>query len=101
VTGIFVNYRSSDARTAAEAIYRDLAAAFGAGYVFLDKQAISPGVPYPAKIRTWIRDHCSVMIAVIGPGWLDAADADGNRLLFRQKDWCTTKSLTPWNRTCP
>jgi hypothetical protein len=54
VTGVFVNYRSADEPIAAEAIYRDLAANFGPENIFLDKQAILPGVPYPSKIRTWI-----------------------------------------------
>lgn len=87
MSGVFINYRSADGRVAAEAIYRDLAANFGAENVFLDKQAIMPGVPYPTKIRTWIHERCSVMIAVIGPDWLSVDDGAGTKLLFRPGDW--------------
>jgi hypothetical protein len=87
MTGVFINYRSADGRIAAEAIYRDLAANFGPENVFLDKQDILPGVAYPGKIRSWIHERCSVMLAVLGPGWLDARDDSGTRLLFRPHDW--------------
>jgi TIR domain len=87
MTGVFVNYRSADGLIAAEAIFRDLVANFGPENVFLDKRAILPGVPYPSKIRTWIHESCSVMIAVIGPGWLNAQDSNGNKLLFCPHDW--------------
>jgi TIR domain len=87
MTGIFINYRSADGRVAAEAIYRGLAASFGPENVFLDKRDILPGVAYPGKIRSWIHDRCSVMLAVIGPGWLDAKDGNGTRLLFCPRDW--------------
>jgi hypothetical protein len=53
----------------------------------LDKQAILPGVPYPRKIRAWLRERCSVMVAVMGPDWLNAQDDNGNKLLFRPHDW--------------
>ncbi len=75
VTGIFINYRSADGRIAAETIFRDLAANFGPENVFLDKQVILPGVAYPGKIRSWIHEHCSVMIAVIGH-WVHDEIAD-------------------------
>jgi TIR domain len=87
MTGVFINYRSADGRIAAEAIFRELAANFGPEHVFLDKQAILPGVAYPAKIRSWIHEQCSVMAAVIGPDWLGAQDDDGNQLLSRPRDW--------------
>jgi hypothetical protein len=87
MAGIFISYRSADGRAPAEAIYRDLATNFGPERVFLDKQAILPGVPYPREIRAWIRERCSVMLAVIGPVWLSALDDAGKRLLFRPHDW--------------
>jgi hypothetical protein len=87
MAGVFVNYRSADGRLAAEAIFRDLAANFGPESIFLDRQAILPGVPYPSKIRTWIQQTCSVMIAVIGPGWLNTEDDNGKKMLFRPHDW--------------
>lgn len=68
-------------------IFRDLAANFGPENVFLDKQAILPGVEYPGKIRAWIHQRCSVMVAVIGSGWLSAQDENGIRLLNRPRDW--------------
>jgi TIR domain-containing protein len=87
MAGVFVNYRSADGRLAAEAIFRDLAANFGPENIFLDRQAILPGVPYPSKIRTWIQETCSVMIAVIGPDWLNTQDGNGKQMLFRPHDW--------------
>jgi hypothetical protein len=87
MAGVFVNYRFVDGRLAAEVIFRDLAATLGPENVFPDKQAILPGVAYPRKIRTWIHERCSVMVAVIGPGWLSARDENGIRLLDRPRDW--------------
>jgi hypothetical protein len=77
--GVFVSYRREDGGDAAGRLADRLAERFGAGRVFMDVDAIEPGTDFAqAMIRAV--EACDVLVAVIGPGWLAAANERGRRL---------------------
>jgi TIR domain len=80
VAEIFLSYRRSDAPSATGRLADTLAASFGAGRVFRDLLAIEPGHDFEAALQRAV-GGARVLIAVVGPGWLDARDAAGRRRL--------------------
>ena len=80
---VFISYRRADAESIARSLYEALKARFGARRVFFDTASI----PFGEDFRRVVQDRIgrsAVVIVVIGPGWLDAADERGQRL--RQRD---------------
>ena len=73
---IFINYRRADSIEAAFLIAARLKDRYGAPNVFIDEN-LSGGQLFPEQLEKRLA-QCSVMIAVVGPRWLDAAGA--NRL---------------------
>jgi predicted ATPase/class 3 adenylate cyclase len=83
--GIFISYRRSDAAGHAGRLYDRLRAHFGAERVFIDVEAIGPGVDFVASIEDAV-GACEVLLAVIGRGWAAAAHPDGRRRLLDPAD---------------
>ena len=54
--------------------------------VFRDVEGIRKGDDFPKKIRKEVR-RSRVLVVAIGPGWLDAVDADGELRLPQEHDW--------------
>jgi len=82
---IFLNYRKADAGGYAIPIYHSLVSKFGSSQVFKDVDAIKPGEQWDVKLNETL-STCDVVVAVIGPDWLSAADETGRRL-DRPDDW--------------
>ena len=61
-------------------LYERLAARLGDDQVFMDVDIIAPGLDF-AEVIAQAVSTCEVLLAVIGPGWLDASDEDGRRRL--------------------
>jgi TIR domain len=78
--GIFVSYRRAESSHVAGRLADRLIDRFGAEQVFIDVEAIEPGVDFAEAIFRAV-DACVVLVAVIGPGWLLAADERGRRRL--------------------
>jgi hypothetical protein len=78
--GIFVSYRRQESSHVAGRLYDRLADRFGENQVFIDVDTIEPGVDFAAEISRAVA-ACQVLVAVIGPGWLTAADERGGRRL--------------------
>lgn len=76
---IFISYRRDDAAAHAGRLHDALVARFGTASVFMDVDNIEPGVDFTEAIDLAV-GHCDVLIALIGPHWLDAANARGRRL---------------------
>jgi hypothetical protein len=76
----FLSYRRRDSREATRAIFAALAGEFGSQHVFRDVDSIPAGVDFRAVIEDEIV-RSDVMLVVIGPQWLQLADAEGRRLL--------------------
>src|SRR5579863_5421259 len=83
---IFISYRRTDASGEAGRLSDDLTARFSEQCVFMDVSAIEPGRDFRKTIDESV-SGCSVLLAVIGPGWLDAKDNSGNRRLDDESDF--------------
>ena len=78
--GIFVSYRRQESAHLAGRLYDRLASRFGEGQVFIDVDTIEPGVDFAEEIFRAVA-ACTVLLAIIGPDWLAAADERGDRRL--------------------
>jgi hypothetical protein len=83
---IVVNYRRKDSSGHAGRLYDDLTERFGDGAVFMDIDAIQPGVEFAKVIESAV-GGADVFLSLIGPRWLDAADASGRRRLDLPDDY--------------
>ena len=61
-------------------LYDRLADRFGESQVFIDVDAIDPGADFAEEIFRAVA-ACTVLLAIIGPAWLTAADERGGRRL--------------------
>ena len=87
MTGLaFISYRRDDSAQISQGLYFQLKARFGSGQLFMDVNSVMVGQPWPARIQTRLQ-KASVVLAVIGPGWLTAADKFGRRKLDAPTDW--------------
>lgn len=82
----FINYRRTDSQHAAQGLYTQLRIRFGPTRVFLDVGAIHPGALWPDRLRSGL-DESTVLLSVIGPNWLTAANQYGQRRLDDESDW--------------
>ncbi len=82
----FISYRRSDAQQAALGLHSQLRMRLGASSVFMDRSGISAGERWPKRLRDSMAD-ATVVLALIGPKWLKAADRYGKRRLDIPDDW--------------
>jgi class 3 adenylate cyclase len=87
---IFLSYRRDDSSGHAGRLYDDLVDRFGEQQVFMDIDAIDPGVDFTEVVNRMARS-CDVLLAVIGRRWLDASDASGTRRLDQPEDYVRTE----------
>lgn len=83
---IFISYRRSDSEANVGRIYERLVRAFGSENVFKDVNSITLGGDFPQQIGDAL-SQCDVLLVIIGPGWLNAQDEDGNRRLDDPDDF--------------
>lgn len=83
---LFINYRREDTAPHAGRLYDRLAAHFGVDQVFMDIDQIDPGEDFVEVINRKI-GSCEIAIVAIGPNWLGATDAAGNRRLDDSEDF--------------
>src|SRR4051794_9934417 len=84
--GIFISYRRSDSPSAAGRLGDSLEHRLTSVSVFRDVETIEAGADFVDAITNALI-HCDVLLAVIGPHWLDAADAHGQRRLDDPRDF--------------
>jgi YVTN family beta-propeller protein len=84
--GVFVSYRRDDAPGHAGRLYDSLVSRFGADRVFMDVDSIDPGVDFVELIEATLANS-TVVVVVIGPGWLNAHDASGADRLGQTDDF--------------
>jgi hypothetical protein len=73
---IFISYRRSDSKSDARSICQRLEKTFGKGRVFIDVDSINPGADFQSVLRSYL-ERCNIMVAVIGPRWLQSPQASG------------------------
>src|SRR5215470_6119811 len=78
--GVFISYRRQESSDFAGRLYDRLADRFGEGQVFMDVDAIEPGVDFAEEISRAVA-ACKVLLAIIGPDWLATTDERGCRRL--------------------
>jgi len=81
-----VSYRRMDSALAARWLAETLERTFGKGTVFIDTDGIRTGSNWPDGIDAALA-RASVVVPIVGPGWLRAADDDGRRRLDIADDW--------------
>jgi hypothetical protein len=97
---IFISYRRDDSEGQAGRLYDDLSRTFGNSSVFMDVAAIEPGLDFRKVI-----DHnvasCGVLLALIGPTWLDSKDEAGQRRLDNPMDFVRLETASALKRDIP
>ena len=93
MTSVFISYRRSDTSGYAGRLYDRLASHFGAPQVFIDVDHIEPGDDFARTIDARIHT-AGVVLVLIGPGWLDAADAHGRPRLHLDDDYVRIEIAT-------
>jgi hypothetical protein len=83
---VFICYRRKDSAGHAGRVHDRLERDFGRDLLFMDVDAIPLGKDFVKVLHDEVA-KCDVLLAVIGPNWLDARDDDGGRCLDDQNDF--------------
>jgi TIR domain/PAN domain len=83
---IFINYRRDDTQGFAGRLFDHLALKYSRRELFMDVDAMQPGLDFAKQLDAQVA-QCQVLLAVIGPHWLDARDQAGRRRLDSDKDY--------------
>lgn len=83
---IFVNYRTNDEEATATLVERELSRVFGDANVFRASKSIRLGSRFPQELLTAVR-RSSVLLAVMGPRWLEPGGPGGRSPLEDEDDW--------------
>lgn len=94
---IFISYRRDDSEGQSGRLYDDLSRRFGKGTVFMDVVGIEPGVDFRKVIDKNVTS-CGVLLAVIGPSWLDAKNETGQRRIDNPMDFVRLETATALKR---
>lgn len=86
MAGIFISYRRDDAKHAAGRLVDRLVTAVGRDKLFMDVDNIEPGLDFVKVLNDQV-GRADVLLALIGPGWLNARDVRGNRRLDNPADF--------------
>ena len=84
---IFISYRRQDSKYQARSIHAAFAREVGGENVFMDVDSIPPGANFRKILKDWV-DRCDVLLALIGPEWIDVRDPQtGQRRLENPSDF--------------
>jgi TIR domain len=86
MAGIFVSYRRDDSRDIAGRLVDRLRQDYATEQLFLDIDAIPAGTNFETVLADRLK-ACDVLLAVIGPQWVNAKDANGKRRLDEPGDY--------------
>jgi formylglycine-generating enzyme required for sulfatase activity len=82
---IFITYRGDDSAAEALNIAQYLENTFGKSNIFIDIDRLRAGQKFATVLEEL--GQCKVMLAIIGPKWLDVRDKKGSRRLDDPEDW--------------
>jgi pterin-4a-carbinolamine dehydratase len=82
----FISYRRDDSQHAALGIFFQLQARLGLDHIFMDRSGIAAGNVWAERLDRAVQE-ATLLLVVIGPGWLRAADEYGRRRLDLPHDW--------------
>ena len=86
MAGVFISYRREDSPGHAGRVFDRVRARFGADIVFMDVTAIDAGADFVDAIEQAV-GTCDVLLAIIGPLWVGAADSAGRKRLETPNDF--------------
>jgi Uncharacterized protein conserved in bacteria (DUF2252)/TIR domain len=75
---VFISYRRDDSKYQARMIHAAFCRVIPSDHVFMDVDTIRPGENFRQVIQGWV-NQCEVLLALIGPGWIDASDPKTKR----------------------
>ena len=93
MNGIFISYRRQDAAGHAGRLFDRLVVRYGDAHVFMDYHDLPPGVDFATAIESNLL-QASVVLAVMGPHWIDVRDADGRPRLAQPEDFVRRELLS-------
>jgi len=88
----FISYRRSDSAQAVQGLWFQLRNRFGHSGVFMDVSGIEGGSKWTDRLRAEL-SRAHIVLAIIGPRWLTAADDYGRRRLDLKDDWVRKELL--------
>jgi hypothetical protein len=97
---VFISYRRDDSAGHAGRVHDRLEREFGRGVLFMDVDAIPLGVNFIKVLREEVA-KCDVLLALIGPNWLDVRDEEGKRRLDNPTDFLRIEIATALQRDIP
>lgn len=97
MAGIFISYRRADAEGWAGRLSDSLKVELGRVNIFRDIDDIPPGVEFDTYIAEAV-GSCDVLIALIGPRWLNVTDKSGQRRLDDPNDFIRLEIATALKR---
>jgi hypothetical protein len=83
---IFINCRRDDTLGVAGRLSDYLALKYSRRELFMDVNAMQPGRDFAKQLDSQVA-QCQVLLAMIGPHWLDARDQAGKRRLDNDRDY--------------
>jgi TIR domain len=97
---LFISYRREDSAGYAGRVYDRLEREFSRDCLVIDIDSIPLGANFVNVIGEEVA-KCDVLLAIIGPGWLDARDDDGKRRLEDSHDFVRVEIATALKRGIP
>jgi hypothetical protein len=97
---VFLCYRRDDSAAFAGRVQDRLVQEFGRDLLFMDVDAIPLGVNFVAALHEAVA-KCEVLLAVIGPNWLEARDDTGARRLDDPNDYVRIEIGAALQRNIP
>jgi hypothetical protein len=76
---IFISYRRDDSAGYTRAVYDQLAKRFTKERIFMDVDAIEPGLPFDEVINQAV-GRCEILLAMIGKRWMEQQPGVGPRI---------------------
>jgi hypothetical protein len=97
---VFISYRRADSAGYSGRVMDRLDRELGRDLVFMDVDAIPLGTNFSKVLHEEVA-KCGVLLAVIGPNWLDARDEHGNRRLDNPNDFVRIEIAAALQRSIP
>ena len=97
---IFISYRRNDSEGESGRLFDDLVGQFGERSVFMDVETIEVGCDFRKAIDDSVAT-CGALLAMIGPGWLEARTETGERRLDDPNDFVRIETASALRRGIP
>jgi TIR domain len=95
--GVFISYRRQDSAKDARMLFEHLQGKFGAGEVFMDVEGLELGQDFVVSLEQQL-ERCVMLLALIGPGWLEARTPAGARRIDDGNDFVRIEIRTALQR---